>query len=61
MDEHMTAVALLWSVEPTDRALAGWRPRVWIALDTAIFAKEWQELAQRAPSRWAMRWFEETG
>jgi len=39
-DPHLTAVALLWGAEPTDRALAGWRPPAWLGLgDRAIYRK----------------------
>ena len=59
MDEHSTAVALLFSVEPTDRALAGWHEWPWIALGSnAIYAKAWQPVAQWAPCKWTMRWYE---
>lgn len=39
-DPHLTAVVLLWGAEPTNRALAGWRPPVWLGLgDRAIYRK----------------------
>jgi hypothetical protein len=39
MDPHTTAVALLFSVEPTDRALQGWHSPTWLALgDRAVTA-----------------------
>jgi hypothetical protein len=39
-DPHLTAVTLLWGAEPTDRALAGWRPPVWLGLgDRAVYHK----------------------
>ncbi len=61
MPGSTAAVALLWSTEPTDRALAGWRSPVWLALGSnAIFRKEWAELARWAPCGWTMRWYSET-
>jgi hypothetical protein len=58
MGGNTTAAAWLFGTEPTDRALAGWRPRVWIALGrNAMFAKEWAELARFAPVRHGWAWF----
>jgi len=60
-DPHLTAFALLWGTEPTDRALAGWRPPVWLGLgDRAIYRKEWQPMSRWAPCRWTMQRYEET-
>jgi hypothetical protein len=59
MDEHTTAVALLWATEPSDRALRGWRPPVWLLLGgNAIYRKEWSELARWAPVGYSWAWFE---
>jgi hypothetical protein len=61
MDEHSTVVALLFSTEPTDRALAGWRPTVWLALgDRAVYRLEWKPVSRWAPYCWTMRWDQET-
>lgn len=62
MDPHLTAAGWLMAAEPTDRALAGWHNRVWIALGTnAMFAKPYQPVARWLPCGWTMRWFAETG
>jgi hypothetical protein len=59
MDGHTIAAAWLFGTESTDRALHGWRPRVYIALGgNAMFAKEWAGLARWAPVRYAWAWFE---
>ena len=60
MPEHIAAAAWLFGTEPTDRALAGWRPRVWLDLGTGVYAKEWAGLARSAPCRYSRAWFEET-
>jgi hypothetical protein len=50
MDEHSTAVALLFSAEPSHRALRGWAPPVWLLLGTnAVYRKEWQPMSRWAP------------
>jgi hypothetical protein len=57
MDGHTSAVAWLFGTEPSDRALTGWRPRVWIALGrNAMMAKEWAGLARFAPVRYGWAW-----
>jgi len=58
MDEHSAAVGWLFGTEPTDRALAGWRPRVWLDLGTAVPAKEWQPVLRYAPCRYGLDWRE---
>jgi hypothetical protein len=59
MGSHPAAVALLFSVELTDRALAGWRRPVWLALgDRAIFHEEWAGLARWAPCGYMTAWYE---
>ena len=61
MDPHLTAAALLMAAEPSDRALAGWHDRIWIALGThAMLAKPHQPMARWLPCGWSWRWFEET-
>jgi len=61
MPGSTAAVALLWSTEPTDRALAGWRPPVWLALgDRGVYRKEWAPLARWAPCKWTMAWYDQT-
>jgi hypothetical protein len=58
MDGHTTAVTLLFSTEPTDRALQGWHPPAWLALGTnAIYRKEWAELARWAPCGYTWDWY----
>jgi len=56
MDPHLAAAGWLFAVEPTDRALAGWRPRVWLDLGTAVPAKEWQDVLRYAPCRYGIAW-----
>lgn len=58
--EHSAAVGWLFGTEPTDRALAGWRPRVWLDLGTAVPAKEWAPVLKYAPCRWGIAWREQT-
>jgi hypothetical protein len=59
MDPNLAAVGWLWGTEPTDRALAGWHPPVWLALGSnAIFRKEWAELSRWAPCGYSWQWFE---
>jgi hypothetical protein len=58
MPENVAAVAWLFGTEPTDRALTGWRPRVWVDLGNGQYHKEWWELARRAPCRYSMAWHE---
>ena len=54
-DEYATAVALLFGAEPTDRALQGWRPRVWIALGNGVMpAKEWRDILRYVPSKYGI-------
>ena len=57
-DEHSAAVALLFGTEPTDRALAGRCPRVWIALggDMVMPAKEWAAALKHVPSKYGIEW-----
>lgn len=56
MDPHLAAVGWLFAAEPTDRALAGWRPRVWLDLGTAVPAKEWVPVSKYSPCHWGMDW-----
>lgn len=61
MDEHAAAVGWLFGTTPTDRALAGWRPRVWIALGNGVMpAKEWAPVLRYAPCRYGIAWREDT-
>jgi hypothetical protein len=56
MNPDQVAVAMLFAVEPTDRALAGWRHPVWLALGTnAVLRKEFSGMP--LPCGWAMRWY----
>ena len=57
-DEHSAAVAWMFGTEPTDRALRGWQPRVWIALGNGVMpAKEWQPVLRYAPCRYGIAWW----
>ena len=61
MPDSTAAAAWLFGTEPTDRALAGWHDRTWIALGThAMLAKPYQPMARWLPCGYAMRWFRET-
>lgn len=59
MPPSAAAAGLLFGVEPTDRALAGWQPPVWLELGgNAVYRKEWAELGRWAPCRWTIRWYD---
>ena len=58
MPEHTAAAAWLFGSVPTDRALSGWCPPVWIDLGNGQFRKEWRELSRWAPCRWSIAWHE---
>lgn len=61
MSPYLDAVGWLFAVEPSDRALRGWRPRVWIALGNGVMpAKEMRDVLKYAPSRWGLDWLGET-
>ncbi len=58
MDEHAAAVGWLFGTTPTDRALAGWHPRVWLDLGTAVPAKEWASVLKYVPCKYGIAWLE---
>jgi hypothetical protein len=52
-----TGTALLAAAEPTDRALRGWQPPVWLALGTnAVYRKPFE--AMHLPCGWSWKWYE---
>ena len=60
MDEHAAAVGWLFGTEPTDRALAGWQPRVWIAFGNCVApAKEWSDVLRYVPCKYGIAWREQ--
>jgi hypothetical protein len=60
MDPNLAAVGWLWGTEPTDRALAGWQPRTWLALGGGMVMphKEMRDVLRYAPCRYGMAWRE---
>lgn len=60
MPDQVAALAWLFGTEPTDRALAGWQPRVWLDLGNGQYAKEWRDLARWAPCGYSWQWWEQT-
>lgn len=59
-DEHAAAVGWLFGTTPTDRALTGWCPRIWVALGDGMVmpAKEWAPVLKYAPCKYGLRWRE---
>jgi hypothetical protein len=57
MTGHEAAVGIIFGTEPTDRALKGWQPPVWLELGTnAILRKEFGRLP--LPVGYAWEWYQ---
>jgi hypothetical protein len=57
-EEAGLAAGWLWAAEPTDRALAGWHPPVYLAPgDRAMLRAPFDRMY--LPCGWTMRWYAE--
>jgi hypothetical protein len=60
MTPAQAGAALLTATTPSDRALTGWRPPVWLALGTNAILRE-PFASMGLPCGYAIDWYEQTG